>query len=184
VGEQVLDDADEYLRTDFQRGFVEHVQRVGHDAVGGVLDRHDAVVGPVPLHLAEDLGDGTAVVVERGRAEPLQGRHLREGPRRPPVSDGHGFLEGDGGRDDLAEDRKQRVFRQRAPAVQCGQTQELVPLTLGREVARALVGHLLPAHFQRNLGALIEQGDKLGINGVYLLSQVLKAHGFLVRREK
>ena len=46
------------LGAGLQLGIDEAVQAGGDGALGGVLDRHHAVVGPADLRLPEHIGDG------------------------------------------------------------------------------------------------------------------------------
>ena len=57
------------LRHDLERAVNKQVQRMCDDALGGVLDWHHAVVGPVFLHLVEDVLDGFLRRVAQARAK-------------------------------------------------------------------------------------------------------------------
>ena len=161
---------------------MEHVKGVGHDTVGGVFNRHDPVIRPITLHFSKNFGDRAAIMVQCRRTESLQGGHLGESPLRPPKSDRHRLLKGNGGGDDFAKNRKQGIFWQRAPTMELREAQELVPLALRGKVAGTLIRHFLLPYLQGDVRPLVQQRDELGVNGVNLVSQVFKAHGFLVRR--
>ena len=128
--EAMLDRHDD-LRDDLERAVDEQVERVGDDALGGVLDRHHAIVGPVFLHLVEDVLDGFLRRVAQARAKPANGGLMGVGGLRAEVGHGKGFFQREGARHDLAVDGPHRLLRD-WPVVQLGQALEDPPLTVRR----------------------------------------------------
>ena len=76
ANEAVLDGHND-LRDDFQRAVHKHIERVGDDAFGCVLDGHDAVFGAVFFHLGEHFGDGFLRSIAEAGAEAAHGGLVR-----------------------------------------------------------------------------------------------------------
>jgi hypothetical protein len=102
IAEQAMLHLQYDLGDNFQVAVDEHIERVGHDPLGGILNRHDSVIRAVLADFGKDVGDGLLVGVPQAGAEPADGRLVGEGGFRPEIRDGHRFFERQGARHDLA----------------------------------------------------------------------------------
>ena len=143
-----------HLAADGQRRAQEHVQRVRDRALGGVLDRHHAIVGGAGVDLAKHLFDGGLRQAADGLPEVLVRGVLREGPRRAQIRHRERPLQGQAGRHDFPKNVRDRLVRQR-PGIGGGHLAQHLRLAL-RTVEDRLAGGLL------DLGHLLRAGRPLG----------------------
>src|SRR5260221_7486221 len=61
------------LRDDFQIAVDEHIQRVGHDTLGRILNRNNTVLRPALAHFGKDVSDSLEGEVPQTRTEPPNG---------------------------------------------------------------------------------------------------------------
>jgi hypothetical protein len=126
-----------------------------------VLDRHDADLGPLVLHLGEHLGDAPDRQVLGADPELPERGQVREGGRGSEVGDAERALEGAGGREDLPPDRPDGVGGQRPP-VQGQQALDDRVLAL-RSVDRRADLALRLSHFVDERRALVEEFEELAV---------------------
>ncbi len=93
---QVLRNFKHDLCIDLQVRVDEHVERVVHHALGGVLDGNDAVIGAAAVHFAEDVTDGLDRHILGRKAELLHAGHVRERCAGAQVGNLEGPLQGQG----------------------------------------------------------------------------------------
>ena len=108
-GDQGVVDLEVNLRDGLELALYKTVERLAHGTLGRVLNRDDAVVSLALLHGGEDIPDGRDGLVVHTRAKFLDRGGVRIGRLGAEVGDLEGFLQGDGGRHDLAVDRVQRL---------------------------------------------------------------------------
>ena len=113
VGGQAVLNRQNNLRDDLQVTVHKHVERVCDHALGGVLDRHHAVVCVLSADLGEHVGDGFLRDVAQAGAEPADGGLMRERGLRAEVGDGHRLLQRQCAGHDLAINHAQLVIGHR-----------------------------------------------------------------------
>ncbi len=91
--EEVVLDAEEDLRADFQLGIHEHIEGVIHRALGGILDRGDPEVGFPALHGVEYFADADLRRVLDACAEFLPSCLMRPRRFRAEIGDGEVLLQ-------------------------------------------------------------------------------------------
>jgi hypothetical protein len=140
-----------------------------------VLQRDDPLVGGAARHGAEHAHDVAArQVVDRGAELALRGQ-VGEGALRAEIGHAEGLFERDAGRHDFAEDPAERSLRQR-PTIQPVDSLEDLDFARWRVDLRVAFALDL-ADLDDQLAALVEELDKLPVDGVDLPPQNLKRAG-------
>ena len=175
---EMILDLHQDLRADAQVAFHENIERVIDRALGGVFDRHHAVVGVAARDHVEDIGDADVRRVIHARAEFAPRGLVRVRRFRPEVGDRQILLQGERGGHDLAVNRADRLFRQPALETRVLRRQRAQHrlLALRRVDLRAL-GFLHQADLMHQIGALVEQSEKLLVDRVDLLANLGERHG-------
>src|SRR6266404_3771456 len=163
------------LRNNLQITVHEHVERVGDDALGGILDRHHAVIGAVFRDLGENVRDGFLRGITQAGTEPPDGRLVREGRLRPEIGDGHGFLERERAGHDLAVNGAERLAGDGA-LVQAADALKHGAFAV-RRINFLTRLDFDGADFQHVLGAVVQQFDDLRVELVYRLAMLRNVHG-------
>ena len=138
----------------------EHVERVGHAAVGRVLDGHQAEIGLLAMNFLEDGGDAADGHELNALAEAMDGGQVAEtverpqecNPRlanQPPAAAGH-----------LAQQRLHTGLRQRDLARRCRQS--LLRLSIERRRTEGLgLRRVLPGGLHHEPGPLFGESDQI-----------------------
>ena len=153
--EELLGDVEPELAADQDVREAQPVEGDVDRAFRAVLDRHDPVVHPAPLHVVEDLADGARGAARSTGAEALEGGLVGEGRLGPQVGDGEGGLEGPARGQDFAPDGDERLGGQR-PGVQRPEPADDLGFTL-RGIGRRVLTSFEVSDLEDGLGALGEE---------------------------
>ena len=176
LGRQAVGNLENNLRDDLQVTVHEHVQRVGHYALGGILNGHDAIVGLLSRHLVEHIGDGPLRSIGKRRTEAAQGGLMGEGRFRPEIRDGQAPLQRKGARHDLAVNGPQALVGDR-PLIVAENFLEHGPLPM-RCIDLLAVAGLNGPDLQHVTCALVEQTHDVGVQRIDGLTVFQQGHGF------
>src|SRR5882762_10813644 len=114
IAEETVLNGQNDLRNNLQIAVHEHVERMGDNALGGILDGNNSVVCAVLADFAEDVGDRLLSGVKQAGAEAPNGGLVREGGFGSQIRDRKRFLERKRAGHDLAINGAQRFIGHRA----------------------------------------------------------------------
>lgn len=177
-GHQAVFDAQENLGADVEGAVGEEVQGVDGSALGGVFDRDDAVVSLAAGHGIEDLFetfDGSVIdagteLIDGGLVGPCAGG-AQEG-------DAEIVLQGEGGGHDFAVNGTDALLGEAAIGFGVFADEALKDGFLAfRGIDLEALGFLDDADFVNEVGAVVEQAQEFGVEGVDFFAQVFEWHG-------
>ena len=162
------------LRDDLQVAVDKHVEGVGHDAFGGIFDRHDAVIRAAFGDFGEDVSNGLlGEVVETG-AKSVDGRLVRKRRLGTEIGDGHHLLQAEGAGHDFAVDGAKTFVGDR-PLVFPANALEHGQFSM-RRVNLLAVFELDCADLEDEPGALVEESHDLFVERVDGLAELRNSH--------
>ncbi|MCY1216569.1 hypothetical protein D9M72_284470 [compost metagenome] len=166
---QVVVHLERNLAADLQRSLQEQVERARHRALGGILDRHHAVLDRASLDGTEHLVDARAGHARHLMAEVRIQRLLGERAGGAEESHFQRLFQPAAGGHHLAPDRRHAFTQQRA-GVGALHLADHLQLALRAEHRRAVL--LLDlADLERQFGAAVQHRQQFAVNGVDLLAQ-------------
>ena len=153
----------------------EHIQRVGHSAVGGIFQGHDPEIGVTAIHFLEHRRD-TADADEFDRlAEALDGGQVGEAVLRAEVGDLDNLLQSPRAAHDLAKNRPHRIGIQRAFAGIQDVLENFFFACRGKNLGTLIVFDT--ANFGRQRGPFIDQFEDLQVQSVNLRAEMANRSG-------